>query len=45
MESKCEAETEGKAIQRLNHLGIHSIYNHQNIDTIVDAKKYTLTGA
>jgi hypothetical protein len=23
------AETEGKAIQRLPHLGIHSIYRHQ----------------
>jgi hypothetical protein len=29
-ETKCGAETEGKAIQRLPHLGIHSIYNHQN---------------
>jgi hypothetical protein len=28
-EKKCEAETEGKAIQRLSHLGIHPIYNHQ----------------
>ena len=29
METKCEAETEGKAIQRLSHLGIHPIYSHQ----------------
>ena len=29
METKCEAETEGKAIQRLTHLGIYPIYSHQ----------------
>jgi hypothetical protein len=29
METKCGAETEGKAIQRLLHLGIHPIYSHQ----------------
>jgi hypothetical protein len=29
MDTKCEAETEGKAIQRLPHLGIHPIYGHQ----------------
>jgi hypothetical protein len=28
-ETKCEAEIEGMTIQRLPHLGIHSIYNHQ----------------
>jgi hypothetical protein len=28
-EAKCGAETEGKAIQRLPHLGIHPIYSHQ----------------
>jgi hypothetical protein len=28
-ETKCGAETEGKAIQRLPHLEIHSIYSHQ----------------
>jgi hypothetical protein len=28
-ETKCGAETEGKAIQRLNHLGIHPIYSYQ----------------
>ena len=30
MEKKCGAETEGKAIQKLPHLGIHPIYSHQN---------------
>jgi hypothetical protein len=28
-ETKFCAETEGKTIQRLPHLGIHPIYNHQ----------------
>jgi hypothetical protein len=28
-ETKCGAETEGMPIQRLPHLGIHPIYNHQ----------------
>jgi len=28
-EIKCGAETEGKTIQRLPHLGIHPIDNHQ----------------
>ena len=28
-ETKCGAETEGKAVQRLSHLGIHPIYSHQ----------------
>jgi hypothetical protein len=28
METKCGAETEGKAIQRLPHLRIHPIYSH-----------------
>jgi hypothetical protein len=28
-ETKCGAETEGKAIQKLPHLGIHPIYRHQ----------------
>jgi hypothetical protein len=27
METKCEAETEGKVNQRLPHLGIHPIYS------------------
>jgi hypothetical protein len=29
METKCGAETEGKVIQRLPHLGIHPIYSPQ----------------
>jgi hypothetical protein len=29
METKCGAETEGKSIQRLPHLGIHLIYSHE----------------
>jgi hypothetical protein len=29
METKCGAETEGKAIQRLPHLEIHTLYSHQ----------------
>jgi hypothetical protein len=28
-ETKCGAETEGMTIQRLPHLEIHPIYNHQ----------------
>ena len=28
-ETKCRAETEEMTIQRLPHLGIHHIYNHQ----------------
>jgi hypothetical protein len=34
MKTKCGAETEGKAIQRLVHLGIHPICS-PNPDTIV----------
>jgi hypothetical protein len=30
METKCRAETEGKAIQSLFHQGITPIYSHQN---------------
>jgi hypothetical protein len=30
METKCRAETEGKAIQKLSHLGVHPIFSHQN---------------
>jgi hypothetical protein len=29
MEIECRSETEGKAIQRLPHLGIHTIYSYQ----------------
>jgi hypothetical protein len=36
IERKCGAETEGKAIQRLPHLGIHPIYSHQ-MEAIVNA--------
>jgi hypothetical protein len=43
-EKKYGAETEGKTIQRLPHLGIHSKYRQPNPDTIVDAK-CLLTGA
>jgi hypothetical protein len=28
-ETKCEAETEGMTIQRLPHLGLHPMNNHQ----------------
>jgi hypothetical protein len=28
-ETKCGAETEGMTIQKLSHLRIHIIYNHQ----------------
>jgi hypothetical protein len=44
METKFEADIEGKAIQRLPHLGIHPIYSHQT-QTLVDARKCLLTGA
>jgi hypothetical protein len=44
METKYGAETEGKAIQRLPHLGIHPICRHST-QTLVDAKKYFLTGS
>jgi hypothetical protein len=29
MKTKCGAETEGKAFQKLPHLGIHPIFSHQ----------------
>jgi hypothetical protein len=45
METKCGAETDGKAIQRLPHLGNPSHIQSPSPDTIVDAKKYMLTGA
>jgi hypothetical protein len=41
-ETKFGVETEGKAIQRLSHLGIHPTTT--NSDTIVDANKSLLTG-
>jgi hypothetical protein len=37
--------TEGKAIQRLPHLGIHPIYRYQTQTLIADGKKHLLTGA
>ena len=44
METKYRAETEGKAIQRLSHVGIHPRYSYQT-QTLVDAKKCMLKGA
>ena len=45
MKAKCTTVTEGKATQRLPHLGIYPIVESSNGDTIVDTKKYMLTGA
>jgi hypothetical protein len=46
MKPKCGAETEGKAIQRLSHLGLHPVcIQSSNSDTVVDAKKCLLTEA
>jgi hypothetical protein len=45
IETKCGAETEGKKIQRLPHLGDPYHIQSPNIDTIVDVKKCMLTGA
>jgi len=46
METKCEAETEGMAIQSLSYLGIQPICTQPpNPDNIVDVKKCMLTGA
>jgi hypothetical protein len=43
METKCGAETEGKVIQRLPHLGIHPIYSHQTqTNTEADAGSQSL---
>jgi hypothetical protein len=44
MKTKRGAETEGKAIHRLPHLGNPSYIQSPNPDTIVDAKKCLLTG-
>ena len=44
-ETKCGAEAEGKAIQRLFPTGDPSHIQTPNPDTIVDAKKCLLTGA
>jgi hypothetical protein len=46
-ETKFGAETEGMTIQKLPHLGIHSIKkkkNPPNPDTIADANKSLQTG-
>ena len=45
METKYGAETEGKAFQRLPHLGDLSHKQSSNADTIVDAKKCLLRRA
>jgi hypothetical protein len=44
-EAKIRAETEGMAIQRLPHLGIHPINNHQTLTVLWDANKNLVTGA
>jgi hypothetical protein len=43
METKYGAESDGKANQRMPHLGIQPIYSHP--DTTADDKKCVLTGA
>jgi len=45
IKTKCGAETERKAIQRLTHLGDPSHIQISNPDNIEDAKKCMLTGA
>jgi hypothetical protein len=37
METKLGADTEGKAIQRLPHLGTHSIYRHQTQTLLLES--------
>ena len=37
VETKCDAETEGKAMQRLSHLGIQPKYSHQT-QTLLSTK-------
>jgi hypothetical protein len=44
-ETKYGAETEGKAIQKLPHLGNPSHIQSPNPDTVVDANMCLLTGA
>ena len=43
--TKSGAETQGKAIQRLPHLGIHPICSHQTQTPLLMSKKCLLTGA
>ena len=45
VETKCGAETEGKATQRLPHLGIYLSIQSPNTDIIVVANKCWLIGA
>jgi hypothetical protein len=45
METKCRAKTNGKTIQRLPDLGIHSVYSRQKQILLWIPKKYMLTGA
>ena len=45
-ETKFGEETEGMTIQKLTHLGIHPINNHQTQTLLmIDANKSLLTGA
>jgi hypothetical protein len=43
-ETKCGAETEGKAIQRLPHLGISPICNHQTQTLLMMLRSALLSG-
>jgi hypothetical protein len=43
-ETKFGAETEGKTIQRLPHLRIHPIYNHQTQTLLHMPERFLLTG-
>jgi hypothetical protein len=45
METKCGAETEGKASQELPHLGIHPIYRHQTQTLLWMSTSALLVGA
>jgi hypothetical protein len=44
-ETKFGVETEGTSIQRLPHLGIHPVNNHQTQTLLWMPKKSLLTGA
>ena len=44
-DTKCGAETVGKAIQSLPHMVIHPTCSHQNLITIGNAKSCMLTEA
>jgi hypothetical protein len=43
-ETKFGVDPEGMTIQRLSHLVIYPINNHQTPDTMTDAKKSVHTG-